>query len=486
MIDRNKKKINVSSRTVRLVIRLVFLIPMFFAISCSNDDKPEEQTTAKQEISTKSITKKKLEEDLSKAEMNKINKNVEEIKSSNSNNCIVARDLWKKGNTEERIKIKIHYYEEAIALCPNAAVLHYFLGNAFKQDGQFEKAINEYNETLELDSMFLRAHINLAIIYGNIRKYDIAAENLQKCIELAEGSKEFVKEYDKARELMKEMIRDQAEYQEQVAIYNADLEKYVASISQEHYEVEKDGEEEGVKKLKVLLMSAGALLDYYGTVEDEETYAMLGKVSKLLSVLLYQEESEEGSGTRDPRMIVVAEFLSYLLPDAEKKGIVRQGAIPRYPGIEGFEELSKKIIAYYLDLDYIPSHGSNEINAMESSFADKEKAVYQNKYSIVDTDISGTWECLGPNWSKSCELDYGTQVITFSPASIKIDGDYVSIHRERRIYVKGISSELITTEAYKQTIDYESRGKKNGDFYDIKTTVTAYTEPYKRVNPIFS
>lgn len=57
----------------------------------------------------------------------------------------------------------------------------------FKENGLYKEAIESYKKAIEIDSSFINAHYNLALLYHQIQQLDNAIKCLKKVIELAPG-----------------------------------------------------------------------------------------------------------------------------------------------------------------------------------------------------------------------------------------------------------------------------------------------------------
>jgi Flp pilus assembly protein TadD len=68
---------------------------------------------------------------------------------------------------------------------PEAAKEHFELGNDYSQNGEFEKAVEEYKKVLELEPQDVDAISNLGVAYYNLGQLDEAIEQYSKAIEIA-------------------------------------------------------------------------------------------------------------------------------------------------------------------------------------------------------------------------------------------------------------------------------------------------------------
>ncbi len=67
-------------------------------------------------------------------------------------------------------------------LAPENADAHNNLGQRYQQRGEYQKAIEEYQQAIAMRPNFHAAYNNLAVCYGKLKMYPEAEESLQKCI----------------------------------------------------------------------------------------------------------------------------------------------------------------------------------------------------------------------------------------------------------------------------------------------------------------
>lgn len=72
-------------------------------------------------------------------------------------------------------------------LAPDNADAHNNLGQRYQQRGEYEKAIDEYQQAIEMRPNFHGAYNNLAVCYGKLKMYPEAETALRKCIALKPG-----------------------------------------------------------------------------------------------------------------------------------------------------------------------------------------------------------------------------------------------------------------------------------------------------------
>ena len=78
-------------------------------------------------------------------------------------------------------------------------ILHYNLGVFYTKDGNYQKAIEEFNEVISLDPSDADAHYNLGVIYAEHVPDEIKAkEHFQRYLEMAPNDKDA----DKARKYL--------------------------------------------------------------------------------------------------------------------------------------------------------------------------------------------------------------------------------------------------------------------------------------------
>ena len=69
--------------------------------------------------------------------------------------------------------------------CANAAA-HHQLGILYREQGEFEAALNAYNSALELDGEYALAHRNVGILYDlYLQQPVLALDHYKKYLELA-------------------------------------------------------------------------------------------------------------------------------------------------------------------------------------------------------------------------------------------------------------------------------------------------------------
>jgi tetratricopeptide (TPR) repeat protein len=74
----------------------------------------------------------------------------------------------------------IHYMTQAQEYDPGSAIINRDLGVIYAWAGDFEKAINQLQFTIDMDPDFSPAYFHMAIVYVGLKKYDLAIEYFKK------------------------------------------------------------------------------------------------------------------------------------------------------------------------------------------------------------------------------------------------------------------------------------------------------------------
>ena len=108
------------------------------------------------------------------------------------------------------LTIGLCYCEARGAVDKERSIFHYTTGCSYLEKGQWDKAIAEYNEAIELDPKYVEAYFNRGNAYDEKGQYKQAISDFTKAIEInprfAEAynnralSSYFKREYDKAWE----------------------------------------------------------------------------------------------------------------------------------------------------------------------------------------------------------------------------------------------------------------------------------------------
>ena len=65
-------------------------------------------------------------------------------------------------------------FSAVLAIYPDNARAHEFLGRSYSLEGEIDKAVSEYRAALVIESTNVRVHYNLGILYGQLQRYDEA------------------------------------------------------------------------------------------------------------------------------------------------------------------------------------------------------------------------------------------------------------------------------------------------------------------------
>jgi len=92
----------------------------------------------------------------------------------------LARAYSVEGNNEKAI----HYYEESLTKGPGVFVPHYNLGELYLKDGRVDEAIIRFQSALQLDPKIPETYAKLGEIYFSQKKWELADVYFKKCIEI--------------------------------------------------------------------------------------------------------------------------------------------------------------------------------------------------------------------------------------------------------------------------------------------------------------
>ena len=118
-------------------------------------------------------------------------------------------------------KAAIEYYGELIWWQPKTPILYYNRGDAFNNDGQFERAISDYNKSIQLgirDS--LQAYLRIALTNKKNGNYGAEGYYLQKLLDLSEGQKGKENEFWAANYHLGQLEFKKKNYQKAITHYN--------------------------------------------------------------------------------------------------------------------------------------------------------------------------------------------------------------------------------------------------------------------------
>jgi tetratricopeptide (TPR) repeat protein len=82
---------------------------------------------------------------------------------------------------------RLELYKDAVVKAPKSRRVQYNLANAYKEDGQLEKAIHHYVETIQLNPEASRGYVNLGVTYFALERYDDAILALEAARERQPG-----------------------------------------------------------------------------------------------------------------------------------------------------------------------------------------------------------------------------------------------------------------------------------------------------------
>lgn len=85
-------------------------------------------------------------------------------------------EAQKRGDLNTAFK----FYQKAIELDPNYAVIYNDLGVIYETKGEFDRAEENYHKAIRIDPRYLSPYSNLALMYENKRDFKTAASYWQK------------------------------------------------------------------------------------------------------------------------------------------------------------------------------------------------------------------------------------------------------------------------------------------------------------------
>lgn len=103
------------------------------------------------------------------------------IVSGGSVNAQEAKDWFQKGNElsrEDRFADAVEAYQQSLTLNPNATVVHYNLGLAYKKLRQYTKAVDALKKAVDLEPNYLEAHLALGNVYNLMERWEDAIAHL--------------------------------------------------------------------------------------------------------------------------------------------------------------------------------------------------------------------------------------------------------------------------------------------------------------------
>ena len=85
-------------------------------------------------------------------------------------------------------------YQAALKLNPDSAECHFNIASAYNDQGDAEKAISHFKESLEYDSSNPETHMNLALLLYARKEYGPALLSFEECLRLNPALQGKVKE----------------------------------------------------------------------------------------------------------------------------------------------------------------------------------------------------------------------------------------------------------------------------------------------------
>jgi Tfp pilus assembly protein PilF len=123
----------------------------------------------------------------------------------------------------KRTKAAITKLQEAVTIADRAYDVHVYLGDAWRQDGQVERALAEYDTAALLNPNTAAPHLLAADLYLATRQYDRALARLDQARKLEPRSAEVATARGRLYERTKRMNDALREYQHAVTLNPADL-----------------------------------------------------------------------------------------------------------------------------------------------------------------------------------------------------------------------------------------------------------------------
>ncbi len=115
-----------------------------------------------------------------------------------------------------RLDEALEHLERSVALDPLSVSINTSLGGLLHDRREYSRAIDQYNDTIELEPTFYFSHWNLGRTYEQLEEYELAMAAFQKAFSLAPGSPHalayiarchaFMGRKDEARRLLGELI----------------------------------------------------------------------------------------------------------------------------------------------------------------------------------------------------------------------------------------------------------------------------------------
>ncbi|MEY4768578.1 MAG: hypothetical protein RL637_1217, partial [Pseudomonadota bacterium] len=99
-------------------------------------------------------------------------------------NAAMYNNLANAFREQRQFDTAINYYQQALAIKPDYAEALNNLGVVHKDRGQHNKSINYYQQALKIQPNYAEAHYNLGVVFQEQEKYSIAIDSYQKAIQL--------------------------------------------------------------------------------------------------------------------------------------------------------------------------------------------------------------------------------------------------------------------------------------------------------------
>ena len=103
----------------------------------------------------------------------------------------LADVFYNQGNSyigENQYEKAINYYNQAINLNPHLAGAYYNRGNAYSYIGRYQRAEVDYSRVISLKPNFLNAYHNRGLVYLVLRNFEHACSDFEKACDLGDCS----------------------------------------------------------------------------------------------------------------------------------------------------------------------------------------------------------------------------------------------------------------------------------------------------------
>ncbi|MEE3234095.1 MAG: tetratricopeptide repeat protein [Candidatus Latescibacterota bacterium] len=124
-----------------------------------------------------------------------------------------AKDLYDKGNFDDALRL----YRDAQLERPNSAHLNFNVGNALFKKGDFESAVDEFNQSAERSSENLKSRslYNVGNALYLQQQYEKAAESYREALRINPNDEDFKANLELALRKMQEQEQQEQEQEEQ-------------------------------------------------------------------------------------------------------------------------------------------------------------------------------------------------------------------------------------------------------------------------------